>query len=413
MKNGITKKVLLMAIVLFILTSTNVFAYAFFNDLTREDQVTVYLGDWIGEAIPISTAQEFYDFVTSDNSMESDYYYLTNDLDFTNFTWVYSDDVIFRGAIDGNNHTINNLTISTSDSSTNYFGLFPSIDGATIKNIKFNNLNVTTDSTTLSQSNMISGLITGRVIDGVNNVFNIEILNSSVIGSNTNGTGGIIGQVYGQTCTVNIDSIKATNLKVFSSKSSVGGIIGYVYGNQSTVNVSNIDLQVELFGAYSNVYIGGIIGEINYGSTATIDNVVLDITTYNSFVDYAIYFNNYPKRYIGGIIGYNQTSNLSISNVFITGEMITYSKSYVRYVSTLIARNTGSYTSTNSYYSKILFLQTDGTTDYIASSSYRGVMAELVNQSTLPDSYWWNDFYQNFDQSIWTQDNSGYLLLNI
>ena len=106
MKNSLIKKSLVIAIVLVILTSSNVLAYGFFNDFTKEDQVTIYLGDWLNNSVSISSAQEFYDYVTNDNSMSDDYYYLTNDIDFTDFNWEYSDDIIFRGTLDGNNHTI-------------------------------------------------------------------------------------------------------------------------------------------------------------------------------------------------------------------------------------------------------------------------------------------------------------------
>lgn len=414
MNNNFIKKLAILAIALLILTSTNVFAFAYYNDLTREQSETILLGEWLENAVPISTASEFYNYMTKTDSESTDIYFLENDIDFTDFDWKIdssNSDIVFRGILDGNGHTISNLTIYTNETNHKYFGLFPTTEGATIQNIVFNNLNLTLSYEVLSSANMRSGLLVGRIVGGENNFKGITIIDSTITGSSTYGTGGLIGQVYGKTSIVNIDSIKTVNFKGFTRRYYIGGLIGYIYGKKSTVNITNIDLDSELYSANRSAYIGGVVGNTRSGSTLNISNAIIKVYSINTFLDYQDDYNQYAYRYLGGVIGYNRSKNFVIKDTYITGELLTSNTTYRGYVGTLIGKNNGSYLKENTYYSNVSFRQSDGSIDYTPSNPI-GIMADEITSNTIPDMNWWNEFYTNFDEEIWSQDSSGIPILS-
>ena len=83
----------------------------------------------------ISSTQDFVNhFSQSENLSKS--YILSNNLNFEDIDLsdVYSNWTNFTGTFDGDGHTISNLTLSSTKFGN--YGLFPSINGATIKNLK-------------------------------------------------------------------------------------------------------------------------------------------------------------------------------------------------------------------------------------------------------------------------------------
>jgi hypothetical protein len=415
MRKSIFGKLVVLLVFVIALSSTIIIGYSYFDKLFYNQDENVGIGEWDNNlGIAINTVQEFYDFVTKTDSSSTDNYYLANDLDFSNFNWTYNStisNVVFRGVLNGNGKTINNLTININSSSFSEVGLFPSINGGTIKNITFNNFETDYDTTSLIFSNSKAGLIAGSVTGGTNTLENITIVDSGIRGSSSYGTGGLIGQVNGYSSVVNISNIKTTNHRIFSTTSSVGGLIGYVYSNSSTINIEDVDLDGELYSDSYSSYTGGIIGRARSGSSINIDRAMLNFTSQNTLETYSMYYQYYSYRYIGGVIGYNQT-NSTINNVFFTGELVTETASRSSYIGTLIGRNTGSYTANNVYYSEVKFRNSNNSISYYPNSTIYGEMSSVVNYDSQPDNPWWDNFYQQFSENgLWEQTENGHITL--
>ena len=145
----------------------------------------------------------------------------------------------FKGNFDGQNHTISNLYINTTQA---YSGLFGYVDNdyATFKNIKLQNVNI--------NAGPYTGALVGYVRGGtINNVFidtvNIKTTNSSV--------GGITGCINWGT----IQKVKVTNASI-TGNSEIGGIVGYLNAELATLTIGQAVFSGSLYGSYS----GGIIG---------------------------------------------------------------------------------------------------------------------------------------------------------
>ena len=159
----------------------------------------------------------------------------------------------FGGTFDGNNHTIKNLTVTNGD------GLFASVNGATIKNLKVEGTISNNDST---------------------------------------GVGGIVGKTQG---TVTIKNCAFSgNVSSENNKSSagVGGIVGIV--NNGKLLLENCYSTADV---RSGNCAGGILGRVTAKGT----------TIKNSFSTGAI-----TGKAKGGIVGSMTSSKSSISNCYWT-----------------------------------------------------------------------------------------------
>lgn len=179
------------------------------------------------------------------NSYETDAKYNYYNADANNdgtpdnsWTPIGSTSAKFTGNFDGENHTISNLYINTTQAYSGLFGYVYS-DYTTFKNIKLRNVNINAGSKT--------GALVGYFRGGtINNVFidtvNIKATNSSV--------GGITGSINWGT----IQKVKVTNASITGS-SEIGGIVGYANA-ESTLTIGQAVFSGSLYGSYS----GGIIG---------------------------------------------------------------------------------------------------------------------------------------------------------
>jgi len=147
------------------------------------------------------------------------------------FTSIGSSTNKFEGNFYGNGHTIDNLTI---DSSNDYVGLFGYTKDSTIQDVGLTNVDIT-------GANYVGALV-GYVSGG-------EIKNSYVLGGTVSGTddvGGLVGFSY----TTIRDSYSTVDV---SGVSMVGGLAGYanctIIGSYATGNVSA-----------SGDYAGGLVG---------------------------------------------------------------------------------------------------------------------------------------------------------
>ena len=149
----------------------------------------------------------------------------------------------WHGSFDGNNKTISNLYINTSDK---YSGLFGSISGgnikSSIKDIIFEEVNITSTARR-------SGVLAGSA--GNNDISGITVNNGSINGYSY--VGGIVGRAMSSTTISNC----VNRISILGSDYAIGGIVGYVDKSSSITNCAN----------YGNVNggrgVGGIVGHSN------------------------------------------------------------------------------------------------------------------------------------------------------
>lgn len=408
LKNTLPKVIGLLLLVIFF-ASTSTLAYSYFDSLNKNTEDILEVGDWM---TAISTPQEFYDFATKLDSDVGDRYYLENDIDFTGFTWELDNtnhETFFRGILDGDGHTISNLTIFTDNSTYNYLGIFTRIKDGTVKNLKLDNVNMVLDSSIYFSKTYRTGLIAGDV-QGNTTVSNITITNSSVMANKGAGAGGVIGYILGTTSNVTINNIKATGLQVFSVLNNCGGIVGQINKDTLSVYISDIEVQADIYNSDTPSYVGGIVGKSEAGAALTIERAIVEMNPQNTFVTDLEYL-DYSRKYNGGIVGYNLAKDLIVLNCFFTGNLITELTRTGDNIGTVIGRNIGTYTLTNCYYSQVQFLNVNGSILYTPDPTSTGVFGTVVNVSTMPSVAWWTTFFTNFDNGLWAQDANGRLHL--
>jgi hypothetical protein len=214
----------------------------------------------------ISTLAQLRTMTTSGN------YILTNDIDAsptatTRFVPIGFTRDPFHGTFDGNNFTIDKLTISDSGENT---GMFSWAADAVFKNIRLTNVNVTGARNT--------GALAGHVR-------NVNLTNSFVTGTVTGTRTGDsrLGMVFGSAEDfVRISRCYATGT-VKGWGQFVGGFLGYVYalGEHDPNNDFRLDMQ-EIFTnvtvnpnipASGAVYAGGLVGYLAGGSIQNVSTV--------------------------------------------------------------------------------------------------------------------------------------------
>jgi len=389
--------------------------YAYWDLKTTEQNNTLPIGDW---GIAITTPQEFYNFATKTNSTVNDRYYLFNDIDFTGFTWTYNSTnnaVVFKGTLDGNGKTLSNLTLYNNSGSYQYFGIFPRMLGGSVYNLTLSNVVLSLGTTALGGTAIRAGLITGNVYGLTNTISNITILNCGVRGTSTAGAGGLIGSVTVGTTVVNIDNIKATNLKVFNKSSYAGGLVGIIGTSGAQVRISDVDIQGEVYSYPTSSYTGGIVGRVASGAKLSAERAIVEMTSRNTLETNSTYNLRYSNRYLGGFIGQNQSSsaNVKLTDVFFTGSLYPQTNANRSYVGTAIGVSSGSQSLTRAYYSKVAFRSVTGTVIYTPDVTQSGIAATMVNASSMPSLAWWNTFSTEFSSAndLWAQDGTGRLYL--
>ncbi len=196
----------------------------------------------------IGTAQEL-------QNMENGYAYrLKNNIDLEGFDWSPYD---FKGYIDGNGFSINNLTIKKSIT-TNYvgdedrmIGLFRHSAGC-FKNLTLNNAAITVNSNYRTDFNL--GFIVGCIDD--NGYIDNCIVNGDITviteGAAVGSIGGLIG--YGQGGTIN-NCLYEGSIFVSMQNSSCDGAIGSLIGFRGSLynSISSAEITVLLNGSATSI----------------------------------------------------------------------------------------------------------------------------------------------------------------
>lgn len=228
----------------------------------------------------ITTPEEFL------NMQLDKKYILMNDIDFSGFDYSIigaSNTSAFTGIFDGNNYTIRNVNI---ESSNQYVGLFGYINGGTVKNLKLENANITSNNADKVYVGGIVGYIAGGRIE------NIEIIGESSIKQNNVkdvSMGGIIG------CANNVASINKLssqgnviiNSDLGNGTINAGGIIGYIesnagasdnglnHNNPNSISIKSISVntiysigEINIYSRAGKINAGGLFGYIKNSATA-------------------------------------------------------------------------------------------------------------------------------------------------
>lgn len=222
--------------------------------------VAAVLGTGCGGGKTISDPQKFIDAIKEDPEVDIS---LSSDLDFTGYDW---EPLVYHGTLNGNGHTISNITIKKNTGDN--VGIF-SFGQLSVKNLKIENLNVNY----FGDGKNIGGLV-GYWRDNGNTKYDKEYIE----GVEISGTINAMGATY------------------------VGGVVGYQkdgYGYEQAhynkeLSYSNIVSRVEVSGG-SNV--GGIVGEAKFGGGSSYTNFK-DVKNYGTVTGI--------KSYVGGIVGANE-----------------------------------------------------------------------------------------------------------
>ena len=253
------KKICIIALTLFLFSGQNVWAINDFSDIN-------------GTTITIRSTDEMAllaQNVNGGNKYSGYTFLLDTDLVYdgtaNNYTAIGNNTKYFAGTFDGQGHTISGINISADGRQ----GLFGSVSGGTIKNLKL------TSSTINCTSNSYAGGIIACVDNDNDN--GVTIKNCHVSGSVTiksgNSSGGIVGKTEKGDVSITGCSSGAT-VSTRSSNACVGGIIGQC-GNEGNGSYST---SVNIAGCLyygksltgSTEMAGGIVGYYytTYGSIA-------------------------------------------------------------------------------------------------------------------------------------------------
>ena len=310
----------------------------------------------------ITSVSDFKKIFTSEDYMGL-HYRLIRDLDFSSEgDWnsgVLSNYQSFMGSFDGGGHSISGLS-----GNTNLPCLFYRLDGATIRNLIFKDIQL--DMVESGWGNLLSIMAYDSVFE------NIMIMKSVQIIGNASYAGGIVGTAYDSSFLHVANYADIETGYDYNGKAS--GIVNEAYGSQfrECYNYGNI--------IATNSVVGGIVGYL--GTSRSTFNIGSLKDVYN----YGYISTNLVG---GGIVGRGDSS-------LIENSYNIYSKRVDRNVGNIVGTSYGMVLK-NSYY-----LNTYGESvveDQESTSTFINVMgkteAELKEQTT----------YLNFDfDTVWSMD---------
>lgn len=157
----------------------------------------------------------------------------------------------YIGTFDGNNHTISGLSINTSSTSDEYFGLFGAVgEGGTVKDLTVEgNINID------SEYEVNAGGVVGENAGNVSNC-------TSEVAITVEGVYAYIGGIIGSNAGNVSNCTHKAAITVTADTAYIGGVIGFNGG--SLTNCSNSGA-VEGTGQTANgAYVGGIVGSNNH-----------------------------------------------------------------------------------------------------------------------------------------------------
>lgn len=311
----------------------------------------------------IKTAQDLQNI----NNDMSGKYILMGDIDLSGISnWTplgitelnnYQRPTAFTGELNGNGFVIKNMTVNLTSTNDNS-GLFAKLQGAVIKNLGMENVNI-------NSSSYNTGAIAGAAEDGT-------VISNSYVKGNIAGT------------------------------SAVGGLVGTLI-TESRIETSYADVNVSLNSGYSG-YTGSVGGLVGTSNNSTIENSYAKGTLTS--------LSNSTVTGVGGIVGsasrYSTISNCFAQTVIDSPSNYNTQKGgIVGYVGDVIAYlNNNYFDSTTAGLSAVYGYAMNGVS---ANENY--ALSDL-SQMTKPDS--WSDDIWDFSGStpILKQNTSGATAVN-
>ena len=195
-------------------------------------------------------------------------YKLENDLDFTGDTLQFTT-TVFTGELDGNGHTIKNITKNLANEDINKIAMFYTNEG-TIKNLTIENINVTSDKETNYPEGIIAQINEGT-IENCTVSGNVTITSEGF----NNCVGGIVGNLFGGTIKNCVNRVNIT-----CKSGTVGGISVYRAGGiiENCTNAGN--LVGDTVNGICMSYEGTLANCTNIGNI-TASNIGSGMVTYN------------------------------------------------------------------------------------------------------------------------------------
>ena len=399
----------------------------------------------------ISSAEELI-ALSKNNTLYGGYkgstIHFTNDIDMSDIEWIPlgTDKVPFKGSIDGNGHTISNISMDNIPIA-GLIGYLEADGIVSIENIKITDykynaeldkeliasvliananicnggsLNITNISTANCWTNKMTatwfahcywGGIIGKATADANSQINLSNLNLDddhnyyIYSADYSSVGGIIGKYFGSdlTSSINIDKCVSTSA-VYSMSSygycsaDAGGIIGSV--EKGTINVNQCYVNDRVCGKSYYVHVGGVVGNVS-SALLSITDCNIQPTMFRSECTNG-------SSSFGGFIGcISNSSGSSINNsifssnntqasvkagfaAFCSEGQLTVNNSYFNSTLTGINKNHGIV--------ELGFLMTNWINSGL-NNSYGITTEQMSNQSTY--SGW------DFD-SIWVMTDDGY-----
>ena len=248
--------------------------------------------------IVIKTAQ---DLLNISNNLAGKYI-LMNDIDLSGMNWVGigTKGNGFSGTLDGNGHTIKNLTIKDADS-TEASGLFAYTKGsASIKNLVLSDVNI--------EGGKNTGALIGVAEEKSGYLSTPKITNVHIISGSIKSNGSYLGGLIGSDISdgVNIFDTSVSNISIGSKNGSsnnvaVGGLIGYedayFIAMNTIVDINNWTV------SGSNVFVGGFVGSMGNYSGGRVENSISKVN-----------FNSISSTRKGTLVGSFTTHLTTTSN---------------------------------------------------------------------------------------------------
>lgn len=263
----------------------------------------------------------------------------------------------FKGTFDGNGNTIYNLSLkSDPENSDQAIGLFGIVDGGTVKNLKFENVNINVPSSEMAAAAV--GMLTGG-----GTVSGIEVLSGTV--NATRGNGAVVGRMTKSgtisTCT--------NHAAITGTGANIGGIVGAAYYTEdgSTMTIEDCHNYGTVSGTAGAV--GGIVGL----SAADVINCTNDADITGNGPD------------VAGIVAEQQNAG-SITGCVNKGDITNKASAY----------GTGGivgwirYNGTTDNYPAKNVIEVSGNTNYgsvTGGNDAGGIVGTVYNLGTVTDNY--------------------------
>lgn len=369
-----------------------------------------------------STFNEIHDIDDLTGMTMHQSYKLMSDLDLSGVEWepLGTFEEPFIGHLDGNGHTISNLTITTRNLDFN--GLFGVLKGD-VFDLTLDQVSIDYSTSFLTYAGALAGKIEGADIDRVTVAADIQVTNAS---SNTFAglLAGIVQAHVTDTMTPDefvanrvTDTTLSGTIDVMSSNYVfAGGIAGKTYNTELSGN--QVDVSIQALANDHRIYAGGLSGH-HYGGLLVgfedfVDETSIMITANTVSVTFDVRAQG-TMAAVGGLFGYNDYGHVLDNHV--NADMVVSGNSFI--IGSLIGEDfhgtientvsTGSLTISNEpddiTVGDVCGFVTDDTSltsayvlfdvpgDFDVSQGETVTLQELSTESFYRDSLGWDDVF--------------------